>query len=220
MAPSREEASPADRHDDRRRERGGRFDDDRRDYGRNSRGPNDVVEDDGLQDQKRGQKRKSYDPRGNDDRSKRQRTRSISPDWSEKRKGPSHRNREPPKGPRGQMNGVGGHGGRRGGPPSGPRGHDRDDMDVDRPHKRNQRDDDPIKRMTAAWIPDIKVAEDDELLQEVKQTMGFAGFKSSKNRKVPGNNKNYGVKKEKQTQYRQYMNRVGGFNRPLSPSRE
>ena len=27
------------------------------------------------------------------------------------------------------------------------------------------------------------------------------------------------VRKEKKTEYRQYMNRVGGFNRPLSPSR-
>jgi U4/U6.U5 tri-snRNP-associated protein 3 len=57
--------------------------------------------------------------------------------------------------------------------------------------------------------------EEDELM---KSFMGFTAFKSTQNTKVPGNNI-YGVRKEKKTEYRQYMNRVGGFNRPLSPSR-
>jgi U4/U6.U5 tri-snRNP-associated protein 3 len=56
--------------------------------------------------------------------------------------------------------------------------------------------------------------EDDAL----KLMMGFSGFKSTKNTKVPGNEKNYAVRKVKKTEYRQYMNRAGGFNRPLSPS--
>jgi U4/U6.U5 tri-snRNP-associated protein 3 len=47
--------------------------------------------------------------------------------------------------------------------------------------------------------------------------MGFNNFRSTKNTKVPGNDKNYGVRKEKTSEYRQYMNRRGGFNRPLSP---
>ena len=53
----------------------------------------------------------------------------------------------------------------------------------------------------------------------MKKLMGFAGFKSTKNQKVPGNDKNYGVRKDKRMEARQYMNRQGGFNRPLSPSR-
>ncbi|KEF60443.1 uncharacterized protein A1O9_02004 [Exophiala aquamarina CBS 119918] len=57
--------------------------------------------------------------------------------------------------------------------------------------------------------------EDDAFL---RRAMGFASFKSTHNTKVPGN-QIYGVRKEKKTEYRQYMNRVGGFNRPLSPSR-
>jgi U4/U6.U5 tri-snRNP-associated protein 3 len=57
--------------------------------------------------------------------------------------------------------------------------------------------------------------EDDALLRSM---MGFSTFKSTQNTKVPGNNI-YGVRKEKKTEYRQYMNRVGGFNRPLSPTR-
>jgi hypothetical protein len=55
----------------------------------------------------------------------------------------------------------------------------------------------------------------DELM---RKTMGFSSFRSTQNTKVPGNNI-YGVRKEKKTEYRQYMNRKGGFNRPLSPSR-
>jgi U4/U6.U5 tri-snRNP-associated protein 3 len=59
---------------------------------------------------------------------------------------------------------------------------------------------------------------DDETWDMV-QTMGFGGFKSTKNTKVPGNDRNYGVRRDKQLQARQYMNRQGGFNRPLSPGR-
>ncbi|KAI4141372.1 MAG: hypothetical protein LQ340_007665 [Diploschistes diacapsis] len=64
---------------------------------------------------------------------------------------------------------------------------------------------------------DVDVEEDEEMVR-MRATMGFAGFKSTKNTKVPGNNV-YGVRREKKAEYRQYMNRVGGFNRPLSPSR-
>lgn len=61
-------------------------------------------------------------------------------------------------------------------------------------------------------------ADSDPEIAEMRKAMGFTGFKSTKNTKVKGNNV-YGVRKEKKTEYRQYMNRVGGFNRPLSPSR-
>lgn len=63
-----------------------------------------------------------------------------------------------------------------------------------------------------------EVEEEDPELAMMRQMMGFAGFKSTKNTKVPGNDV-YAVRKEKKAEYRQYMNRVGGFNRPLSPSR-
>lgn len=61
--------------------------------------------------------------------------------------------------------------------------------------------------------PDEEDADD----AVMRKIMGFAAFKSTQNTKVPGNDKNYGVRKEKKTEYRQYMNRTGGFNRPLSP---
>ncbi|KAL9126168.1 MAG: hypothetical protein Q9175_007958 [Cornicularia normoerica] len=61
-------------------------------------------------------------------------------------------------------------------------------------------------------------ADSDPEMAEMRKAMGFTGFKSTKNTKVKGNNVS-GMRKEKKTEYRQYMNRVGGFNRPLSPSR-
>lgn len=61
--------------------------------------------------------------------------------------------------------------------------------------------------------------DEDPETAEMNRLMGFAGFSTTKNTKVKGNNV-YGVAKEKKTEYRQYMNRVGGFNRPLSPSRD
>ncbi|RPA77390.1 DUF1777-domain-containing protein [Ascobolus immersus RN42] len=60
------------------------------------------------------------------------------------------------------------------------------------------------------------VAEDDDQ-EEMMKLMGFGGFDTTKNKKVQGNNAG-AVYKQKKTEYRQYMNRVGGFNRALSPS--
>lgn len=64
--------------------------------------------------------------------------------------------------------------------------------------------------------PTVSDEDDEEAL--LRKIMGFSTFRSTQNTKVPGNNI-YGVRKEKKTEYRQYMNRVGGFNRPLSPTR-
>lgn len=60
--------------------------------------------------------------------------------------------------------------------------------------------------------------DEDPETRQMRLLMGFAGFRSTKNTKVKGNDVS-GVYKEKKTEYRQYMNRVGGFNRPLSPER-
>ncbi|KAF2280528.1 uncharacterized protein EI97DRAFT_370100 [Westerdykella ornata] len=68
---------------------------------------------------------------------------------------------------------------------------------------------------TAASPPDGV----DEETWTIIQVMGFGSFKSTKETKVPGNERNYGVRKDKVLKARQYMNRVGGFNRPLSPTR-
>ncbi len=65
---------------------------------------------------------------------------------------------------------------------------------------------------------DMDVDSEDPETAQMRRMMGFAGFKSTKNTKVKGNDVS-GIAKEKKTEYRQYMNRVGGFNRPLSPGR-
>lgn len=61
--------------------------------------------------------------------------------------------------------------------------------------------------------------EEERLQDDLKRLMGFQEFRTTKDTKVPGNDKNYAVYKVQKSEYRQYMNRVGGFNRPLSPSR-
>ncbi|XP_077544082.1 uncharacterized protein LOC144156130 [Haemaphysalis longicornis] len=50
--------------------------------------------------------------------------------------------------------------------------------------------------------------------QEMMKLMGFGSFDSSKGKHIPGNNVGavHVIQKRK---YRQYMNRKGGFNRPL-----
>jgi U4/U6.U5 tri-snRNP-associated protein 3 len=65
--------------------------------------------------------------------------------------------------------------------------------------------------------PIVKRDDEDSDDAAMRVVMGFGKFRSTKNTKVPGNDKNYAVRKEKKTEYRQYMNRTGGFNRPLSP---
>ncbi|KAK4127672.1 hypothetical protein N657DRAFT_687900 [Parathielavia appendiculata] len=59
---------------------------------------------------------------------------------------------------------------------------------------------------------------EDDGLNDMAAMMGFGGFGTTKGKKVLGNNVG-AARKEKKTEYRQYMNRVGGFNRPLSPTR-
>lgn len=60
--------------------------------------------------------------------------------------------------------------------------------------------------------------EEDDEMAAMKAMMGFGGFGSTKGKKVAGNDVG-AVHKGKKLEYRQYMNRQGGFNRPLSPSR-
>lgn len=64
---------------------------------------------------------------------------------------------------------------------------------------------------------EVEVEGDDDLAA-MQAMMGFGGFGTTKGKKVVGNNAG-GVRKEKTVEYRQYMNRQGGFNRPLSPGR-
>ncbi|QPG76068.1 hypothetical protein FOA43_003454 [Brettanomyces nanus] len=66
---------------------------------------------------------------------------------------------------------------------------------------------------------DRDLIDDTSKIDEIKKLMGFSGFGTTKNKKVEGTDC-YGVKKIQRAEYRQYMNREKGFNRPLSPTRE
>ncbi|KAH3685738.1 hypothetical protein WICPIJ_003287 [Wickerhamomyces pijperi] len=63
---------------------------------------------------------------------------------------------------------------------------------------------------------EIEDSNDDS---EMMKLMGFGSFQTTKNQKVQGQ-VNGAVKKNKKTEFRQYMNREKGFNRALSPDRD
>ncbi|KAI8321450.1 DUF1777-domain-containing protein, partial [Martensiomyces pterosporus] len=64
-----------------------------------------------------------------------------------------------------------------------------------------------------------EIVEEDNLQEMTEEEqmmalMGFGGFDSTKGKGVSGNNAG-AVNVKKQRKFRQYMNRKGGFNRPL-----
>ncbi|SAM05625.1 hypothetical protein [Absidia glauca] len=59
-----------------------------------------------------------------------------------------------------------------------------------------------------------QVQDDDDEETKMAKLMGFGGFDTTKNKKVPGADVS-AVNVKKPMKYRQYMNRRGGFNRPL-----
>ncbi|CAG8974832.1 hypothetical protein HYALB_00000447 [Hymenoscyphus albidus] len=93
---------------------------------------------------------------------------------------------------------------------SGAQDHDRMDMDSGRGKG---------KSADADLEDDDEIVIEDDGMAAMQAMMGFGGFSTTHNKKVPGNDIS-AVRKEKKTEYRQYMNRVGGFNRPLSPTRD
>ncbi|KAF7723933.1 hypothetical protein EC973_001505 [Apophysomyces ossiformis] len=58
------------------------------------------------------------------------------------------------------------------------------------------------------------VNEEDDEETKMMKLMGFGGFETTKNKKVAGADVS-GANVRKPIKYRQYMNRRGGFNRPL-----
>ena len=105
-------------------------------------------------------------------------------------------------------------------PPSGPRSHRQapEQNSEMRPKSNSRKEDSQPASVVAPDPPQAMDLDSDPEIAEMQKLMGFTKFKTTKQTKVPGNDW-YGKAKEKPTEYRQYMNRVGGFNRPLSPSR-
>ena len=139
------------------------------------------------------------------------------------------RSRSPPRGPRSDRRREDA---RERSPPRGPRSMRRGPNEHREPEFRDLRpaapkpaqnangDTAPPKKEPRIDIMDIDAEQDDDdaFRQQLRQAMGFGMFRTTKNSKVPGNDKLYAVRKEKKAEYRQYMNRQGGFNRPLSPT--
>ncbi|RKF80993.1 putative u4 tri-snrnp-associated protein [Golovinomyces cichoracearum] len=92
-----------------------------------------------------------------------------------------------------------------------------DHMDVDSVGRKANNDRAGITKASSTESQEDEILVEEDGLAAMKAMMGFADFGTTHQKKVPGNNLS-AVRKEKKTEYRQYMNRVGGFNRPLSPS--
>jgi len=71
-------------------------------------------------------------------------------------------------------------------------------------------DDDPV---LAAALEDDTNLEDEQMAK----LMGFSSFDSTKGKHTDGSCNASGTHKVPKRKYRQYMNRRGGFNRPLDP---
>jgi U4/U6.U5 tri-snRNP-associated protein 3 len=103
---------------------------------------------------------------------------------------------------------------------SGGQDHDRMDLDPETKSKDKKKGKKGKgKEKSPAPEEDDEIIVEDDGLAAMQAMMGFGGFGTTHQQKVAGNDI-YAVRKEKKTEYRQYMNRVGGFNRPLSPTRE
>ncbi|XP_059094583.1 U4/U6.U5 small nuclear ribonucleoprotein 27 kDa protein-like [Tigriopus californicus] len=86
--------------------------------------------------------------------------------------------------------------------------------DEEREKRKREIQQESLRMVTTSEIPSehLEGKTPDEI--EMMRVMGFSGFTTTKGKKVEGNNTGevHVVLKRK---YRQYMNRKGGFNRPL-----
>ncbi|KAL4231554.1 U4/U6.U5 small nuclear ribonucleoprotein [Mactra antiquata] len=93
------------------------------------------------------------------------------------------------------------------------------DRDRDRDHRRHQTESSDDEELIFQPVEKTNVTEEElqsmpEDEQELMKVMGFSGFDTTKNKQVVGN-EHYSANICKKRRYRQYMNRKGGFNRPL-----
>ena len=103
-----------------------------------------------------------------------------------------------------------------------------------RSSKKDRRGDSPITdyltlgnvkpKTSASHIIDTPVIIDPKNLEgkteeeiEMMKVMGFAGFETTKGKHVDGSANASAANIQQKRRYRQYMNRKGGFNRPLDP---
>ncbi|XP_074641911.1 uncharacterized protein LOC141899465 [Tubulanus polymorphus] len=86
----------------------------------------------------------------------------------------------------------------------------------DRSEKQNVNTSGPTnpKLLSKPEVSEAEAAEISPEDQEMMKVMGFGGFDTTKGKQVDGNNI-YQANLLRKRRYRQYMNRRGGFNRPL-----
>jgi U4/U6.U5 tri-snRNP-associated protein 3 len=66
----------------------------------------------------------------------------------------------------------------------------------------------------------LDTAVDDKNIEQIMASLGLpVSFETTKGKEVPDNAHNFGLKIKSNRQYRQYMNRKGGFNRLLDPEK-
>ncbi|KAJ6653269.1 hypothetical protein lerEdw1_009433 [Lerista edwardsae] len=88
------------------------------------------------------------------------------------------------------------------------------------PSRQKERRDDEKKEVKDSKGKEHQITEEDlegktEEEIEMMKTMGFATFDTTKGKKVDGSVNAYAINVSQKRKYRQYMNRKGGFNRPL-----
>ncbi|KAM8886537.1 U4/U6.U5 small nuclear ribonucleoprotein 27 kDa protein [Spinachia spinachia] len=84
----------------------------------------------------------------------------------------------------------------------------------------SDRRDDERKDSKEKTVKPIQISEEDmagktEEEIEMMKLMGFGSFETSKGRKTDGSVNAFAINVSMKRKYRQYMNRKGGFNRPL-----
>ncbi len=70
-----------------------------------------------------------------------------------------------------------------------------------------------VEKRKAFTEADFEGKDPEEI--EMMKIMGFGNFETTKGKPIEGNDTNYGTAIVNKRKYRQYMNRKGGFNRPL-----
>ncbi|XP_072258898.1 U4/U6.U5 small nuclear ribonucleoprotein 27 kDa protein [Pyxicephalus adspersus] len=85
---------------------------------------------------------------------------------------------------------------------------------------KDRRDDDKKDGKDSKVVKERQLAAEDlegktEEEIEMMKLMGFGSFDTTKGRKVDGSVNAYAINVSQKRKYRQYMNRKGGFNRPL-----
>ncbi|KAM3925708.1 U4/U6.U5 small nuclear ribonucleoprotein 27 kDa protein [Leptodactylus fuscus] len=85
---------------------------------------------------------------------------------------------------------------------------------------KERRDDDKKDGKDSKVVKERQIAAEDlegktEEEIEMMKLMGFSTFDTTKGKKVDGSVNAYAINVSQKRKYRQYMNRKGGFNRPL-----